>query len=255
MKFTVVTVCFNAEKVIGNAMQSLRTQSYSNYEWLVVDGASRDLTLDIVNSAHDLPVRVISEPDKGIYDAMNKGILASRGDYIFFLNADDAFADDHTLARVAKLLEEFGNPDVLVGRIWHNFHSFRILRDFSHLSYRRLLIDSLCHQATFCRREFLQQSGGFDIQYRMCADYDWFLRAYRAGAKFQFCDQIVANFSADGAHVQRSEITQREILHIRRKLLGAAGYALSTLWRYLDHYARKVSGLAPRGHLRTELLQ
>lgn len=254
MRFTVITVCFNAEQAIGGAIRSLRAQHFRDFEWLVVDGASRDRTLEIVGSISDLNVRIISEPDKGIYDAMNKGVAAAQGDYVFFLNADDAFADENVLSAVAGLLGGPDRPDVLVGRIWHVFDSFRILRDFSHLSYHRLLIDSLCHQATFCRRDFLQRSGGFDLQYRMCADYDWFLRAYRAGGRFQFCDQIVANFSADGAHVQRGDITRREILQIRHKFLGDLGYRVTTVWRYLDHYVRKAFGLSPRGHLKTECL-
>lgn len=255
MKFTIITVCFNAEKTIGAAMQSLAAQRFKDFEWLVVDGASRDRTLDIVKSNPDLPLRVISEPDKGIYDAMNKGIAAARGDYVFFLNADDEFANKDVLGRVAAVLQGPHVPDVLVGRIWHTFESYRILRDFSHLTYRRLLIDSICHQATFSRRDLLQRSGGFDLQYRMCADYDWFLRAYRSGAVFRFCDEVVANFSGDGAHVQRGDITRKETLQIRRKFLGGAGYSLSTLWRYLDHYARRARSLAPRGHVTRESLQ
>ena len=252
MRFSIVTVCFNAELCIGEAMRSLASQSFRDFEWLVVDGASTDRTLEVVSSDARLTPRIISEPDKGIYDAMNKGVALARGDYVFFLNADDQFAGPDVLKNVAAALESTGSPQILIGRIWHTFAHHRVLRDYSHLSYSRLLIDSICHQATFAKRELLKASGGFDLQYRLCGDYDWFLRALRSGASYAYCEEIVANFSGDGAHVQRAELTRQEISRIRRHFLGPVRHAAFTVWRYLDHYQRKLRALPPRGHVRTE---
>ena len=101
--FSIITVTWNAAAVIKPTLQSVQRQTSSDYEMLIIDGASTDETLDIVRQASIASLRVFSEPDKGLYDAMNKGISRARGRYLIFLNAGDAFADDAVLARMALL--------------------------------------------------------------------------------------------------------------------------------------------------------
>lgn len=252
MKFSVVTVCFNAESHISRAIDSLSEQTFEDFEWIVVDGGSTDRTLSLVNAVTGFGKSVISQRDDGIYDAMNKGISMAQGEYVFFLNADDAFASRNVLREVANQLDSLPEVQIFVGRIWHVFSDRRILRDFSHLTYNRLLIDSVCHQASFVRRELLVSSGGFDLRYRMCADYDWFLRVLGQGVKMVFSQTVVALFSADGAHVKRREITEKETRQIRRGHLNDFQYRLYTFWRYMDHYWRRLRNLRPRGHVLVE---
>ena len=247
MKFSIVTVCFNAEAVVRAAMQSLERQTCPDYEWIVVDGASTDRTLDIVREFRGQRLRLVSEPDKGIYDAMNKAVGMARGDYLFFLNADDELADAEVLRGVSHDLER-APADLLVGRIVHVVGERRVLRDFSHLSRRALMMDSLCHQATFARREWFGKIGLFDLNYRIAADYDWFLRSFDAGAKVEFSERLVCRFRGDGAHHQAAERTRIEIAAVRSKHAGALGAWGFGLWRQVRHYARRLTGRAPRGH-------
>src|SRR5690242_17431099 len=97
MKFSIITVCFNSENVLPKAMASLAIQNYKDYEWVVIDGASTDGTLKVAQSFSAAPSVIVSEKDNGIYDAMNKGVAKAQGDYIFFLNSDDAFHDENVL--------------------------------------------------------------------------------------------------------------------------------------------------------------
>ena len=112
--FSIITVTWNAAGVISPTLESVRRQTSSDYEMLIIDGASTDDTLAIVRQASIPSMRVFSEPDNGLYDAMNKGIARARGRYIVFLNAGDAFADDAVLARLARLAS--GNPGVIYGQ-------------------------------------------------------------------------------------------------------------------------------------------
>src|SRR5690554_4083025 len=99
MKFSIITVCKNSEATIENTILSVISQSYCDFEYIIVDGVSTDKTLDIVNKYRGSIAKIISEPDSGLYDAMNKGINAASGDYLFFLNSDDKFIDDNVLEK------------------------------------------------------------------------------------------------------------------------------------------------------------
>jgi glycosyltransferase involved in cell wall biosynthesis len=247
MKFSIITVCFNAAGSITRTMDSLAQQSCKDYEWIVVDGASTDATLAIVAGFSAAPKILISERDGGIYDAMNKGIACARGEYLFFLNSDDEFASADVLNQVAGELVRHQMPALMAGRITYSSARKRELRDYQHISYARLFIDSLCHQAVFCRRDLFSQFGLFDLQYKMCADYDWFLRVLRGGVKLECTKTLVSVFSGDGAHVQQAQRTAAELEAIRLAYLGRVKYRLVTIWRYLHHYIRKGFGLNPSG--------
>lgn len=114
-KFSIITVTYNAGKVLEDTIQSVITQTYKNVEYILVDGGSTDNTLSIINQYRSMIQQVISEPDRGLYDAMNKGIKMATGDYICFLNAGDAFHEDDTLQQMVHSLTENALPDVLYG--------------------------------------------------------------------------------------------------------------------------------------------
>src|SRR6188508_1087311 len=117
MKFSIITVCRNSERVLHKAMESLSAQHYKDYEWVVIDGASTDGTLKIVQSFSAAPLLVVSEPDHGIYDAMNKGVAKARGDYVFFLNSDDALYDERVLQDVSDWLDRNPAVDLVYGSV------------------------------------------------------------------------------------------------------------------------------------------
>ena len=178
--FSIITVTWNAAEMIGPTLQSVQRQTFSDYEMLIIDGASSDDTLNIVNAASIASLRVFSEPDKGLYDAMNKGIARARGRYIIFLNAGDAFADDTVLARLALFKSD--NPGVIYGQT-QLVNAQRRVVGKRHLTAPRHLTAAsflngmlVCHQAFVARRDLVPE---YDLRYRLSADYDWCIKVLK----------------------------------------------------------------------------
>ena len=172
--FSIITVTWNAADTIGPTLESVQRQTSRDYEMLIIDGASTDGTLSIVHQASIAALRVFSEPDNGLYDAMNKGIARARGRYIVFLNAGDAFADDAVLARLARLAAN--NPGVIYGQTQLVDTSRNVVGHRHLTAPKRLTANSflngmvVCHQAFFARRDLVPP---YDLQYKFSADYDW----------------------------------------------------------------------------------
>ena len=187
MKISVITATFNSAATLADTLASVVAQTYPDVEHIIVDGASTDSTLTIVEhyrSAYERggkTLRVVSERDRGIYDAMNKGLRMARGKYVLFLNAGDRLATGATLSRYAMAAER--DPDIIYGDTVIVDAAGTLLRP-RHLSAPRVLTaDSfargmlVCHQAFMVRRELAPE---FDTRYRLSADYDWCVRCIRA---------------------------------------------------------------------------
>ena len=152
-KFSIITVCYNAQAVIEDTIQSVISQTYHHVEYIIIDGASKDHTMNIVNRYRDRITSIVSEPDKGLYDAMNKGIKLATGDYLCFLNAGDSFHEDDTLQRMVHSIREPQLPDVLYGEtelVDHEGHFLRMRRlsapeTLTWKSFRQGML--VCHQA------------------------------------------------------------------------------------------------------------
>lgn len=152
-KFSIITVTYNAGNVLEDTIQSVITQTYKNVEYIIVDGGSTDRTLSIVDHYRTMIQHVVSEPDKGLYDAMNKGIRLATGDYICFLNAGDELHEDDTLQQMVHSLTESELPDVLYGETSivdeeGHFLRMRRLSAPEHLTWKSFQNGMLvCHQA------------------------------------------------------------------------------------------------------------
>ena len=116
MRFSVITVTRNSEAVLARAMASLQEQTFADFEWIVVDGASQDGTVAVARRFAAAPLQLVSESDSGIYDAMNKGVRLARGEYLYFLNSDDTLADPAVLERANEAIEATRQPELLIGR-------------------------------------------------------------------------------------------------------------------------------------------
>jgi glycosyltransferase involved in cell wall biosynthesis len=179
MKISVVTVCFNSARTIGHTVESFLRQTHPDKELVIVDGASPDATLAIVRSFAADEVRIISEPDDGIYDAMNKGLDAFAGDAVGFLNSDDRFTDEASLSHIAEGLADadivFGNLDFV------NDHDRRqVVRRWRGSPYRPHAFATGWmppHPTFYVRRAVVDAVGRFDTAFRIAADYDFMLRA------------------------------------------------------------------------------
>ena len=159
-KFSIITVTYNAAAVIEDTLQSVITQTYKNIEYIIVDGASTDRTMEIIGRYRKHIHTVVSEPDHGLYDAMNKGIRLATGDYVCFLNAGDELHEDDTLQLIVHSLTGLtGLPDVIYGRtaiVDEEGHFLRMRRleppeNLTWHSFRQGML--VCHQAFFARRD------------------------------------------------------------------------------------------------------
>ncbi len=194
LKITVATVCYNAAQIIERTFNSVEEQDYPFVEHLIVDGNSQDKTLELLhyyqerNSVASIPheVNCLSEPDKGIYDAMNKAIDMATGHYILFLNAGDTLHSKTTLTDIATAAQRYGNelPAVVYGHtdiVDENgtFLRHRRLAPPQRLTWRSFRSGMLvCHQAFFARTD-LAKKHLYDLHYRFSADFDWCIRIMR----------------------------------------------------------------------------
>lgn len=191
---TVITVCYNAESLIEETIQSVLNQDYKNLEYLIVDGASKDGTMSVVQKYADR-LTYVSEPDKGIYDAMNKGLQMAKGEWVNFMNAGDTFVDEKVLSDVFRT--EIPSEVRIIGG-----HVMRVYPDREEVQYaENPYITPIelpyCHQATFFRRGGWQ----YDISFRIAADYKAVYDCYRQyGAKTMLTvDRVIANYRMDGS--------------------------------------------------------
>ncbi len=208
---TIVTVAFNALDALKQTARSVWEQDYPNTEYIIVDGASTDGTREWlesqqVNESTSCLVRWISEPDKGIYDAMNKGVAMANGEYCIFMNAGDTFVDEHVISKIFGEVEkriEGGHsssmPDVVYGDIMKDGQ----LK--GSLSPRNCHKMFYCHQSVFTRTRCLREFP-FDIKHRYSADFKQAKQMYLAGKAFQHISMPVANFDTHGvSNTQRSK--------------------------------------------------
>lgn len=222
-KFSVITVCYNAQAVIEDTIQSVISQTYHHVEYIIIDGASKDHTLNIVNRYRDRITTVVSEPDKGLYDAMNKGIQLATGDYLCFLNAGDSFHEDDTLQRMAHSIREPQLPDVLYGEtelVDHEGHFLRMRRlstpeTLTWKSFRQGML--VCHQAFFPRRDRVVP---YDLRYRYSADFDWCIRIMKQSKVLHNTHLTLIDYLAEGLTTRNQQDSLKERFRIMVKHYG-----------------------------------
>ena len=239
---SVITVSFNAAATIGETLDSVRRQTWGPLESVVVDGASTDGTQDIVARYGDITGKVVSEKDKGIYDAMNKGIALARGEILHFLNADDSFVDENVVTEAVRIFQSEPDTDLVFGDAVYRTPEGDFLRRYQRVNARNLLYGDLCHQAVFARRRLFERFGNFNLGYRINADYDWFLRVFRGGAKVRYLPRPVANFRVGGACGSDLAKTRAERRRVRMNYANAGSYlAFELLYRAMRK-ARHIAG-------------
>jgi glycosyltransferase involved in cell wall biosynthesis len=181
MKVSVITVAYNAGGTIGDTLRSVARQSYPNIEHIVVDGGSNDRTMDVVRVHASPYLRSISEPDRGIYDAMNKGLSLATGDLIGFLNADDFLADTNAIADLVAALEPDAAAVCGATVLVSANDPTRITRFYSSKGYKAWMLrfgHMPPHPAFYARRAAMAQVGPFDPTYRIGGDFEWMVRFF-----------------------------------------------------------------------------
>ena len=181
MKISIITVSYNSEKFIESCINSLLSQSYKNVEYIIIDGASKDNTLNIIKKYSDQISVIVSEPDQGIYDAMNKGIKIAKGDIIGFLHSDDLYANSEILRKVHDIFNIDETLEACYADLIYvkQFNISKIVRYFKSGKFiKGLFQKGWCppHPTFFVRRSIYNSYGGFDLNYRFASDIDLMMR-------------------------------------------------------------------------------
>ncbi len=190
LKFSIITATFNSEASVSETVHSLFGQTYENYELIVVDGASKDKTVEVIESiskklSMEEKVRIISEPDKGIYDALNKGIARATGDVIAFLHADDVYASNDVLKNIAdKFMQD--DSEAVYGDLEYVAKDDlrKTIRYWQSGNYDESKLKNGWmppHPSFFVKRGVYEKFGNFDLQFRIAADYDFMMRVLYKG--------------------------------------------------------------------------
>jgi glycosyltransferase involved in cell wall biosynthesis len=251
-RFSIITISYNAEAVIARTLESVLSQTYEKVEHLIIDGASTDKTLSIVedykrrSDASGMGHKVIiqSEPDHGIYDAMNKGLTQALGDYVLYMNAGDFFPSADTLEQIARSCKLndlpfeqlpavlYGNTDIVDGE-GHYLHPRR-LQPPEHLTWRSFRHGMLvCHQAFYARTD-IAKNLQYNTEYRYSADVDWCIRVMRegerAGLPLYNINKVVACYTEEGATTRHHKESLKERFRIMCRHYGYLSTVLMHLW-------------------------
>lgn len=250
-KFSIITITYNAEAFLPRTVESVLSQHYRDIEHIIIDGASTDSTISVAQdymqrsyaaqNGHE--VRIVSEPDNGLYDAMNKGLRQASGDYICFLNAGDFFPNANVLDTIVsrsltgKIRQQlpaviYGDTDIVDND--GNFLRHRRLappRNLTWRSFRKGML--VCHQAFYARLD-IARTVPYDTRYRYSADVDWCIRvmkeAERMGAGLAYVDSVVVNYTQEGQTTKHHRDSLKERYRVMQCHYGAFTTALMHAW-------------------------
>ena len=233
MKISIITITYNSAATLPRALESVRSQTYGDIEHIIIDGASTDGTkeliinyqLSIINSQSP-KVRWISEPDGGIYNALNKGIAMATGDVIGFLHSDDVLYSPDSIGQIAAAFESSG-ADVVYGDLEYR-HGDKVVRRWRSNAFRRGDLKygwMPPHPTVYVRREVYRQVGPYDEWFRISADYDMVLRIFTAGYKTRYIPQVLVAMETGGASNRdakaRLSKTQEDYIALKKNHVGA----------------------------------
>jgi glycosyltransferase involved in cell wall biosynthesis len=232
-KLSVITVTYNAEHTLERTLKSVRKQTYPAIEHIIVDGNSNDGTVALIHRYENERLKWISEPDKGLYDAMNKGAKMATGDYLCFLNAGDTFYDTDTVQKIFASSDEGHSPDILYGetaivddngRFLH-MRRLQAPKNLTWKSFKHGMV--VCHQAFIVKRELVEP---YDLSYRFSADFDWCIRMMKKAKNIYNTDLILVNYLNTGMTTANRKASLRERYRIMEKHYGKVSTFLYHIW-------------------------
>ena len=234
-KFSIVTVCRNEEAAIRDTCESIVSQHYQNFEWIVIDGASSDGTLEILSEYRNEIQHLVSEPDNGIYNAMNKGAISAMGEYLIFMNGGDRFADSDALLFAAQSPRaQMLYGDVYLGSQTRNIETYPDVVDSGYM-----LRNMIPHQATFYERATFEAVGGYDESFKIAADYDLYIRLFEdARVSHYHIPYPIAVFDLEGISNNRKfrQLRKRENHRIRKQYFKTYRYSLKCLRQEIRNF-------------------
>ena len=239
LKITIVTVCYNAAETIEKTIESVISQDYMDIEYLIIDGKSTDGTIEILRNYKEISyIRIISEKDSGLYNAMNKGIKMATGEYILFLNSGDYFCDNKVLSDISQ---EF-KADIVYGNVIRQKSDGNILERYPG-KYRVMWLllqgKMMSHQVMFTKTDIMRNYG-FDESFRITADYNFLVRAKKNGCTMHYVDRnvsVVENVEGLSSQNQNLDRMREEDDRSLRKFYPIWYYILKPI----KYVARKIS--------------
>ena len=199
-RISIITASLNAAAHIERAIQSVAAQTYPHIEHVIIDGGSTDGTLQIIERHRDSRGYFVSEPDRGIYSAMNKGIKAATGDVFFFLNADDCLCDEQVVEDVTSVFDAAPDLEVVYGNlVWDLSGKMVRKKQPSTITRASLAAATILHQTVFARKHVFDATDGFSERYKVVSDYDWMMKVFiRDGRKYRYYDRDIAVMGTQG---------------------------------------------------------
>lgn len=202
MKISIITSVYNNQQTIQDAIESVLSQTYSNIEYIIVDGGSTDGTVEIIRSYGERITKFVTEPDKGIYDGLNKGIKMATGDVVAFLHSDDIYASNDILV---KIRESFWSDDIdgVYGDLVYTpkNDTSKVLRYWKSQPFEMKMLKfgwMPAHPTLFLKHSVYKQFGEFDLTFRIAADYDFMLRVLKSGINVNYCPEVLYKMRIGG---------------------------------------------------------
>ncbi|MFR9547011.1 MAG: glycosyltransferase family 2 protein [Rikenellaceae bacterium] len=214
MKVSIITSCYNREATIRDAIESVLSQDYPDIEYIVVDGASKDNSLSIINEYKDRISTIISEPDKGMYEGINKGMRAATGDIIGLIHSDDFFYSADTVSKIVKQIEE-QKADILYGNgLFVDFSdTSKVVRNWVSGTYKKSSMRNgwlPLHPTVYIRKECFDQMGLYNESYKIAADSDFLVRyMYNGDFKVTYYNDYVVRMRMGGLSTDPQKMKQK----------------------------------------------
>lgn len=238
--FTIITVTYNAQDTILRTLDSVARQTCPLYEHLIMDGASTDSTLQIIKDfTRNDRIRLYSEPDRGTYDAMNKGISHALGDYLIFLNAGDKFHSDHTLQRIADCIMAHDYPGIVYGQTDIVDNDGRYLGPRHLCAPEHLTIDSFRQGMLVCHQAFVvlkQIAFFYNIKYKYSADYEWCILALQHSRHNAYVPETIIDYLSEGLTTKN----HRKSLYERFRIMCTYYGFFPTVWHHAGFALRYI---------------
>lgn len=241
-KIAVIIPVFNAGKTLEKALLSVIRQDFSNYELIVVDGGSSDNSVEILKRYNKWISKQISEPDSGVYDAMNKGIRMATAEWLYFLGADDVLADESVFSHFFAEANPFDGIDILYGSVVNLGIRNRLIPTLHTSSFGKKLFwkNTLHHQSAFYRSS-LFESRPYNTRYLILGDYEFHLWCWMKGAKGLFVPRLVAKCQAIGLSKNFKWSLYKEELRLKRNHLPTMVYLANIPWVLFKYFVKKIS--------------
>ncbi len=246
--FSIITVTYNAAMVLEKTIISVCNQSYRHIEYIIIDGASSDETVSIASRYQKQMTglkdfKILSEPDKGLYDAMNKGLKLATGNYVWFLNAGDLLKNADTVEQIASICEQKVQPDIIYGETDlidsdGNVFAKRRLKAPEHLTWKSFSMGMLVsHQAFIAKRNIIP---AYDLQYRFSADFDWSIRCLKKATSIVNSGMRLVNYQYEGTTTANRKASLMERYKIMCIYYGVFPTQLRHIWFAIRFYWAKI---------------